>query len=381
MGVSIISPGVHQSFGGPTKTIGAFQKALGAELYSCCQVSRLREDPLAIDSAKPVGISSIPVLRQFGWVPPRLRHALEEEISSSRLISCHLFYRYHNFWVRNMMCRHGVPYWFVPHGVLDPWVMSYGQMVKKAFWSLGGRQFLEDATALIFSTNAEREKAESQFNLPQSEVIPWPVELVDLREREHRRERIRRQLSIPEEAKVLLYFGRLHPMKRPLETIEAISRVKDPNLHLIIVGNEFGISGSDCLEIAQSRGCLERTHFVGAVFGSSKYDYLHAADAYISLSQRENFNHTAAESLAAGLPVLLSPGNDLSHEFKEVGCSWQLSDNEISTAVNALEEFVALPHEKLRAMGDLGREWVAVNLAFSLFEERLKGLAEKYQRA
>ena len=65
---------------------------------------------------------------------------------------------------------------------------------------------------------------------------------------------------------------------------------------------------------------------IGPVYGDSKYHYLFASDAYVSLSQRENFNHTAAESLSAGLPVILSPGNDLAGEIRDEGCSWSLND-------------------------------------------------------
>lgn len=381
MSIHIVSPGVHQSFGGPTKTIGAFQKALRADLYSCCESSRLEKDPLGIDSAQAVPVSQLPIFRQLGWVAEKDRRAVEDKIASSDLISCHLFYRYHNLWVREISRRYGVPYWFVPHGVLDPWVMSYGRMVKKAFWALGGRQFLESASTVIFSTKAERDKADAQFDLPASEVLSWPVQTVGIDGRDRLRGSVRAKLNIPEDARVLLYFGRLHPMKRPLETIEAVAKINDSKVHLIIVGNEFGVGEGDCMQLAQALGCHHRVHFVGPVYGEKKYAYLHAADCYISLSHRENFNHTAAESLAAGLPVILSPGNDLGYELVDAGCAWHLKDDNKWTAFHAIEEFVALPEVELKQMGDAGRNWVEANLSFSLFEARLKTIAEKYKRS
>jgi hypothetical protein len=78
-----------------------------------------------------------------------------------------------------MSRKYAVPYWFVPHGILDPWVMQYGRFAKKAYWACGGARFLEHASTVIFSTSLERDKAVSQFELPSSEIIHWPVDLVD----------------------------------------------------------------------------------------------------------------------------------------------------------------------------------------------------------
>ena len=43
----------------------------------------------------------------------------------------------------------------------------------------------------------------------EREIIPWPVELVDCSDKVRRRDKIRAELKIPHEAKVLIYFGRL----------------------------------------------------------------------------------------------------------------------------------------------------------------------------
>ena len=60
MNVSIIAPGVHRSFGGPTKTIGSFKEALNAEFYSFCDTSRLNDDPLGVGAARVVPLSRVP---------------------------------------------------------------------------------------------------------------------------------------------------------------------------------------------------------------------------------------------------------------------------------------------------------------------------------
>ena len=378
---TIVSLAVQKSGGGPTKTIGAFKRALNAELYSFCDPGLLKEDPLSVPGANPVNAMQLPFAREFMWPSRQSAHDAEQACADSNMISCHSFYRYHTLWMNRIYKKYGTPYWFVPHGILDPWVMETGRLVKEAYWVAGGKRFLENAKTVIFSTSAERDKSMTQFELPGAEVLPWPVELVDCTGSTERRNYVRGRLNIPEEARVLLYFGRMHSMKKPLETIRSVAQARDESLHLIMVGNEQDVSLKDCYAVADECRISPRVHVVGAVYGQEKFDYMMAADAYISLSHRENFNHTAAESLSAGLPVILSPGNDLQADIHSANCSWGLRDESLEVASQTIEEFSQTPLDKLQSMGARGREWVEENLQFSIFAERLQLIAKKYGRS
>ena len=258
--------------------------------------------------------------------------------------------------------------------------MQSGRLVKHAYWKLGGKRFLDEAATVIFSTRSERDKAASQFELPGSEVVPWPVELVDTLNSSSARQRVRLQLGIPEGARALLYFGRLHSMKCPLETIDSVAQADRTDLHLIMVGNPQDVSIEECRERAKKLGVSTCVHLVGPVYGDAKYDYLHAADAYISLSHRENFNHTAAESLAAGLPVILSAGNDLLSEISNIGCAWGLQDNSVLSAASAITDFMGTSNESLAEMGRRGREWVSSELSFENFQASLLRVANRISK-
>lgn len=374
----IISLGLHKGSGGPTKTIRAFKSALDAKLFCFCSRGELNKDRLSIEGAESVVTTSIPVFKQLNYVRSNASRKAELSFAESNIVSCHSFYRYHVLWVEKMSRKYSVPYWFVPHGVLDPWVMQYGQLSKRLFWKFGGQRFLDRASTVIFSTSSERNKAQAQFDLPAAEVIPWPVDLVNCARRAEQRAKIREDLGIPEHAKVLLYFGRLHSMKKPLETIQAVANGGDGNVHLIVVGNERNITLKDCYAEAVKLGIAKRVHLVGPVYGPKKYNYLMAADAYISLSHRENFNHTAAESMAAGLPLILSPGNDIQGDIADIKCSWGLEDNRSETASSAVEAFAACSFDELEKMGVRGREWVGEHLKFENFSQTIRSIAVKY---
>lgn len=375
----IVSLGLYRSSGGPVKTISKFRDALEANLFCFVNKRQYQTEAFGVEGVHVIESRSLPFFREL-CVPPRYSLSdLECAARDAPIISSHSFYRYHSLWTHQAFKLWGTPYWHVPHGILDPYVMTYGAAVKKMFLRAGGESFLRDAACTVFATKREWEKAESVFGALNGEVVHWPVDLVDLTEKQSRRAAIRQKLGIPENARVLLYFGRVQAMKRPLETIEAVRSMKSDKLHLIMVGPSEGISAEDLHKHAEEVG-LRNFHYVGAVFGGGKYDYLFAADGYVSFSIRENFNHTAAESLAAGLPVILSKGNDLGPEIVEAKAGWYLSEDSTATFNSAVEDFMAKDECELSAMGEAGRALVGSSFSYEIFKRRLVELAHQYGR-
>ena len=375
----IVSLGLYRSSGGPVKTISIFRDALKADLYCFVNDRQYRTEDFAVEGGHIIPSRSLPLFREM-CIPARDSLAeLENSAMDTPIISSHSFYRYHSIWTHQAFKRWKTPYWHVPHGILDPYVTTYGVAMKKIFLKAGGESFLRDAACTVFATKREWEKAESVFGKMNGEVVHWPVELVDLGDRVSKRRNIREKLGISEDARVLLYFGRVQKMKRPLETIDAVASVKSDQLHLIMVGPSEGISATDLQQRAADTG-LKHFHYVGAVYGRSKFDYLFAADAYVSFSIRENFNHTAAESLAAGLPVILSRGNDLGPEISEVGAGWYLEADSQGAFKSALESFLNHSDAGLAKCGKAGRDLVEQAFSYNHFKSRMQELMTQYGR-
>ena len=116
---------------------------------------------------------------------------------------------------------------------------------------------------------------------------------------------------------------------------------------------------------------------LGPIYGPEKFDYLCAADCYISLSYRENYNFTAAEAMACGLPVILSRGNDLGWEFSELGCGWQLKSESNEERSAVVREFMTVSGEALREMGERAQNWVSKELAYTTFSKKLLNFIEE----
>jgi glycosyltransferase involved in cell wall biosynthesis len=374
---TILTLGLYRGSGGPSKSIKAFAEALDARVISWVDPLQYRRERLIWADSAIVRGSRLPVLRQL-LVPTSVSDviAAERVVAESDIVSCHSFWRWHIPWLHRVAKRHRVPYWFVPHGILDPYTFESDRLFKRAFLSSCARAFLEDAAAVVCSATREYEKLRDIVPHAPPAIIHWPLADDDFRERSPTsRHECRRALGIPEEAFCLLAFGRLDPMKRPLETIDAVADGGGETTHLIVMGNEFGVSRAACLQRAADRGLADRVHVVGPKYGEERLPYFDACDAYISFSHRENFNFTAMECLASGIPVILSAGNDIAGDIADVGCGWMMPVG--GSAADAIEAALAAPRESLAEMGAAGRAWARRHLTVSRFQEQVQALARR----
>jgi glycosyltransferase involved in cell wall biosynthesis len=362
------------SSGGMPKTMSKFKEALDAKVVSFTCADKLAKE----GSAFP-GIEHIPcgklASKLYAWAPPWRRKKAEALADGADLMTCHVVLRYHANWVRRMASKRQIPYWVIPHGQLDPYVYTYRAVVKRLWMKVFGKKMLREAAHVICATENEKQKAMWSGDKSNFRVIHWPVELVPVEGKEAARKLIREKLNIAPDAKVLVYLGRLHTMKRPVETIEAFCRAaKGRDAHLVLIGMEENVTIAQCRAAAEKHGLGDQVHVLGPVFGNEKNEYLLGSDAYVSLSIRENFGHTAAEALASGTPVILSPGNDLSPELKPYACGWFLESDRADEAVSAIQACLAADWETSCGMGAKGRKFIADECSYEKFSKSIVAL-------
>lgn len=361
------------STGGPVKTIGAFQKALGGEIVSFTNPRNLAVEGSGIPGALHVPSGTDPFRAWYLTPKGRIPDAVRAAEQRATLVSCHVPFRRHFSYGAELARRRGIPYWVVPHGGLDPYVFTYRRNFKLLWMELVGRRIVRDARALICSSTRGLLKARRFGGQFEGVVIPWPVEPVDLTDHEVRRTRQRAALGIGPSDRVLLFLARLESMKRPLETIAAFAAVAVKGTHLILVGPEESVT------LARARATAEqvtggRVHVMGPVFGKAKLDLLAASDAYISLSHRENFGHSALEAMAAGLPTILSEGHDIISDISVEGIVRVVSNQEPADWACAIQEFLQAPSERLSEIGAKARAWTLSELSPAAFSSRLQEL-------
>jgi spore coat polysaccharide biosynthesis protein SpsF (cytidylyltransferase family)/glycosyltransferase involved in cell wall biosynthesis len=84
---------------------------------------------------------------------------------------------------------------------------------------------------------------------------------------------------------------------------------KNPRLRLLLLGQ--GPMDDELRERAASAGMTERVHFAGRIASEKMPDYFHAADLYVSASRVDGSSISLLQSMASGIPSLVSdiPGN------------------------------------------------------------------------
>jgi len=127
------------------------------------------------------------------------------------------------------------------------------------------------------------------------------------------RQRVRRQLCIPEGTLVVVSIGGCWPYKNHSALIEAIAILprSSPILYLHAGREEPGYPER---KLAESMGVYDRVRFLGIV--PDILPILHAADIYAMPSLYEGFGVAAVEAMGAGLPVMLSDVPGLK-DFRE----------------------------------------------------------------
>ena len=351
--------------GGTTRVMRDFQRALDAPVISF--TAGAPETVRGLDVLH-VPVSTLPAADRYRWASASARADARRLIENAHTVVIHLLYRYHVQWAWREAERVGAKRWIVPHGALDPWVFTYRAWQKRAWLALGGADLLRSADEVVFATTRERHKAESRVGSLPSRVVPWPVAVPDEPTSAAARAEARSALGLPAGARVLLSLGRLHEMKRVLETVDAVRSVPEPDLRLLVVGPDETITAD---QVEARAGGDDRIRVLGPCYGAGKDLCYRAADGFVNLSHRENFGYAVAEALAYGLPVVLSPGNDLGPEIASADCGWLLETNAPSAAHDAIAAFAATPHDRLREMGHRARSWARERLSFDAFQRRL----------
>ena len=366
IGISLV-----KSIVGQGESILHFSEALGGSVVSFTYQDRIQTEPSYIADTIHVPVSRGGI-SGLAMKPPKSALRIAEcAARESNLLIVNLLYRYHVHWAYEMSRRYSLPLWIVVHGALDPYVLSYRRFQKRLWLDLWGKAFLKNADRVIFATEREREKAAPVHQGSNSRVISWPVAMADIAKAPEARAWLFDRFGIPPGKRILLFLGRYEKMKRPLETIQAFAEARCSNTVLVLAGIEEDYRVGQLREHALRLGVDDRVRVAGPIYGAEKEQLLLGSDGFISLSWRENFGYTTAESMAAGSAVILSPGNDLRSLMGGIDCGWMLSDFDVGKAGEAIGAFDTARPELLAAKGETAHAWAERSLGFDTFRHAL----------
>jgi len=237
------------------------------------------------------------------WNPALTRY-LRARLQNFDMV--HIFGLYDLLGPRTATAAHNlkIPYVVEPIGMFVPIVRNL--LLKRAYHRFLGTKMLQGAAAII--ATAEQEKSEliaggipaEQIVLRRNGVAP-PDSLPEPGI-------FRKSLSIPSDARLILFLGRLSQKKSPDLLLQAFAQLPPSSIvaHLAFVGPDESGMRARLQQMAVQLNVAPRVHFSGPLSGDSKWSAYHDADIFVLPSQNENFGNTAAESVAAGTPVIVT---------------------------------------------------------------------------
>ncbi|MGZ4631352.1 MAG: D-inositol-3-phosphate glycosyltransferase [Actinomycetes bacterium] len=178
---------------------------------------------------------------------------------------------------------------------------------------IGEAQVVAAADRLVANTDEESKALIELYDADPGQVVTVPPGVdLDLF-RPGPAAAARRRLDLPGDAQVLLFVGRIQPLKAPDVLLRAVARLlaRQPSLRdRLVVAVVGGLSGSglarpDSLKgLAGELGLADVVRFTDPVPQAELPDWYRAADLTVVPSYSESFGLVAIESQACGTPVV-----------------------------------------------------------------------------
>jgi D-inositol-3-phosphate glycosyltransferase len=218
-----------------------------------------------------------------------------------------------HYWMSGWIGRHLQRLWDIPHVAM---FHTLGEVKRRARVEEveSGRRIEAErliattADRIVVASKHEKGLLARLYGAPDSRmaVIPCGVNLERFQPQD--RATARAALDLPQDNGVVLFVGRLEPLKGLEILIDAVAELEDTTPELVIVGgDERARTYIDALRAhAEMLGLGSRTHFVGAVSQDALPSYYSAADVCVVPSYYESFGLVALEAMACGTPVIAS---------------------------------------------------------------------------
>jgi glycosyltransferase involved in cell wall biosynthesis len=349
------------AYGGPPRSILGLCRELprhgvDVEVMTTTAGGPEAELPPAIDPIEYDGVRvryfPLAEPRRF-WNAPGLRRALAREARAFDLIHVHGLWNLPAWDAARLARRSGVPYVISPRGMLEREAMAIGRGRKAVAFRLVERRNIESASWLHATSRQEVETLEATGIGPVV-FAPNGVDVDELKPDDPGA--TGHKFGISPSEKVVLFLGRIHPIKR-LDLIAAsVGRLGStiPDVRVVVAGPDA--DGWQSRVAGRFAHAGVRVTWTGAVTGRDKANLLAAARVLVLCSDSESFGMSVAEAMAAGTPVVVTRTCPWPDVEREGAGRWVPQDADAMAV--ALGEI--LRDEALgRSMGERGRALVA----------------------
>lgn len=252
-----------------------------------------------------------------------------------------------NHWAAGFCRRYNVPLISQPHGMLEPWALSWRSWKKSlALWLYQTRDL--DGSVVLLATAEQEAEAFRKIGLRQPiAVIPNGVRL------SFAETPPRDSVLAVNQPKKALFLSRVHPKKGLLNLLTAWATVNPSDWVLQIAGPDEGGHLAEVQNYISALGLEGRVQYLGVIDDIDKSAVYSASNLFVLPSFSENFGVVVAEALAHGLPVITTRGTPW-RGLEDRGCGWWV-DSTVDGLVGALRDALTKKPMQLQKMGAEGK--------------------------
>jgi glycosyltransferase involved in cell wall biosynthesis len=262
-------------------------------------------------------------------------------------------WQYHSFGAWRALRGTATPYYVFPHGMLDPWFkrsFPLKHLKKWLYWPWADYRVLRDARAVLFTCEEEKLLAPKSFALYRAHSVVTGLGTTSPPPNADAGAFLDRHPEL-EGKRILLFMGRLHPKKGCDLLLEAyaVTMANDPAWRLVFAGPDSFHSQKTLVARAQTLGIADRIVWTGMLRDSMKWSAFAAAEVFALPSHQENFGIAVAESLACGVPVLISREVNIWREI-EASQAGLIAPDTLEGTTSLLTRWQQFPESERRAM-------------------------------
>jgi len=355
MRVLHVIPSVSEKAGGPSQAIFPMCRALrqqGIEVLLATtdeglQTTRNENERTLNYNDVPTRFFPAQIGGSFKYSRP-FSAWLADNVCKFDVVHVHAVFNHACIAAANACRKNNVPYIVRPLGTLDPWSMKQKSLRKRVFWQAGIKRMLSEAAAIHYTTEAEQNAVESTLGLSHGCVVPLGIE-VDLLDQTVAEARLTEYFPELVGHPYVLVLSRLHP-KKGLELLQdAFLSLKQERgfkeVRLVLAGEGEKRYEQYLNDRIHSHSAAESIVFPGWLAAERKSVALQNASLLALPSRQENFGVCVMESLASGVPVLVTPQVNLSQQIVTAGAGW-IAELDESNLKDTMREALRSPTER-----------------------------------
>lgn len=312
-------------------------------------------------------------LKGYFFAPAKIKKIIKTinpDLIHSQCLRSNLFSAIFLNKYKNISCVHNYAY--------EDYTMSFGK-IKGAIFAYLNIKAMEKFIVNIPGSNSVKNKLlkKSKMNL---KVISNGIDpsIFSLSSAEQKIKN-RKELNLPTDKKIFIFIDALISRKDPLTSINSfIDAFSNEEAFLLILGG--GPLFDECKKItAKQKNIL----MVGQINSTALYkNYLTASDYYITSSLAEGFHLTIVESMACGMPVVVSnigPHSEILSINPKAGLLFNIKDTKDMSA--KLKEIILLDYaEHSSAAIDIAQNHLNAVIESNSYQELYLSLENNKKR-